>query len=164
MSDRFADESDMVRGSHRPGVDEDPFGLTDVLVDQLMDADEDAALPAIYQPLLHVLAATRQPATDAELADELEAIARFRTQFATDGSPMVMPPARRRAAVSRCSSPPVLSVSSPPRVSPRPAATFPTPSSVWQPKCCPSSGSRCLTAAGPARSSRLINRLPTCMC
>ena len=96
MSDRFADESDMARGSHRPGVDEDPFVLTDVIVDQLMDADDDAALPASYQPLLHVLAATRQPATDAELAGELEAIARFRTQFATDGSPMVMHPARRR--------------------------------------------------------------------
>ena len=96
MSDRFADESDMARGRHRPGVDDDPFVLTDVLVDQLMDADDDAALPASYQPLLHVLAATRQPATDAELAGELEAIARFRTQFATDGSSMVTDPARRR--------------------------------------------------------------------
>jgi hypothetical protein len=96
MSDRFADESDMARGSHRPGVDEDPFGLTDVLVDQLMDADDDAALPASYQPLLHVLAATRQPATDAELAGELEAIARFRKQIATDGPSMVTGLARRR--------------------------------------------------------------------
>jgi len=96
MNRRVADEGDMPPGRPSPLIDDDPFALDDALVDQLLDAAEDDAVPAIYQPLVYVLAAARGPATEAELAGELEAVALFRSRVATDGTAPRLGPARRR--------------------------------------------------------------------
>jgi len=94
MSGRFADEGDMPRGRLLP--DDDPFALTDVLVDELMDVVEDASVPAAYEPVVQVLTAVRKPATEAELAGELEAVALFRSQITRRGTLATADPAHRR--------------------------------------------------------------------
>ena len=93
MSGRFADEGDMPRGRLFP--DDDPFALTDVLVDELMDVVEDASAPAAYEPVVQVLTAVRKPATEAELAGELEAVALFRSHITRRGTSATSDPARR---------------------------------------------------------------------
>ena len=96
MNGRFADEGDMPPGRPSTLFDDDPFALDDALVEQLLDAAEDDAVPATYQPLVHVLAAARGPATEAELAGELEAVALYRSSVATDGTAPRLGPVRRR--------------------------------------------------------------------
>ena len=96
MNGRIADEGAMPPVRHSARFDDDPFALDDVLVDQLLGAADDGALPATYQPLVHVLAAARGPATEAELVGELDAVALFRSEFATGGTAGRSGPARRR--------------------------------------------------------------------
>ena len=96
MNGRVADEGDMPRARQNPRVDDDPFGLDDALVDQLLDAVDFGSLPSSYQPLAHVLATARGPATEAELAGGLDAVALFRSQFATGSRVGRSGPARRR--------------------------------------------------------------------
>src|SRR5436190_1529933 len=82
MNGWCADENEMRchRDRMSPCDDDDRLAFDELLVDQLLDPAGADSLPASYRLLAEVLAATRGPATEAELVGESEAVALFRLQ------------------------------------------------------------------------------------
>ena len=79
-----------------PRFDDDPVALDDTLLDQLVDATDGESVPASYGALLDVIATVRGPATENELVGERDAVALFRSFWATGGIGGRSGPARRR--------------------------------------------------------------------